>query len=51
LSSDPDTIFVPSREKATEFIALLWTLFFSIRRVREPAREARKHQLWPKRND
>jgi hypothetical protein len=51
LSSDPDTIFVPSKEKATEKISLLCALFFSARRFREPVSEARKRQLWPRRDD
>ena len=51
LSSDPDTIFVPSGEKATELMSRLWALAFSVMRFREPAREARRRQFWQKKGD
>ena len=43
-SLEPDTIFFPSGEKATELIKLLWAFVFSLFKVREAAstgREAR----------
>ena len=41
LSSDPDTIFVPSGEKATDLIQSLWALVFSATKARDEA-SARK---------
>ena len=51
LSSDPDTILVPSGENATELIVRLWTLVFSLFSSSVPVREARHRQFWPKRGD
>ena len=50
-SFDPDTIFVPSGEKATERTQLLWALGFSLFSSSVPAREAGRRQFWPRRGD
>ena len=41
LSHEPDTIFVPSGEKATDVMTLLCAFVFSILRSSVPARQAR----------
>ena len=40
LSSDPDTILVPSGENATDMIQSLWALTFSLNSSIVPARQA-----------
>jgi hypothetical protein len=50
-SSDPDTILVPSGEKATELMSLLWAFVFSLFSSSVPAQEASKRQFWPGRGD
>ena len=45
LSYDPETILLPSGEKSTEEITLLCAFAFSARRLREPARGARRRQF------
>ena len=42
LSSDPDTIFVPSGEKATELMWSVWAFVFSVLRSSVAARQATK---------
>jgi hypothetical protein len=51
LSYDPETIFVPSGEKATDEISLLWAFVFSVLRSSVPARQARNRQFWRRRGD
>jgi hypothetical protein len=51
LSSDPDTILVPSGENATELMHLLWALVFSLSSSSAPARQASRRQFWPSRGD
>ena len=50
-SYDPDTIFVPSGENATDEMVLLWAFIFSLSSSRLPAREASRRQFWPRRSD
>jgi hypothetical protein len=45
LSSDPDTILVPSGENATEKIMPLWAFVFSLNCTIVPARQANKRQF------
>ena len=49
-SNDPDTILVPSGENAT-MMALLRALVFSLNSSIVPARQASRHQFWPRRGD
>ena len=51
LSSDPDTILVPSGENATDLIQSLWAFVFSVFSSSVPAREARNRQIWPRRGN
>ena len=51
LSSEPDTILVPSGENATERISSLWALTFSVLRSSVAVREGRKRQFWPRKGD
>ena len=51
LSSDPDTILVPSGENATDLIQLLWASVFSLNSSIVPARKASTRQFWPRRGD
>jgi hypothetical protein len=51
LSHEPDTIVLPSGEKATEATALLCALAFSLFSSSVPAEEARNGQLWPGKGD
>jgi hypothetical protein len=51
LSSDPDTILVPSGENATDLIQLLCAFVFSLSSSRLPARQASRRQSWPRRGD
>jgi hypothetical protein len=44
-SSDPDTIFVPSGENATERMGLLWVFVFSPNSSSLAARQANKRQF------
>ena len=48
LSYEPDTIVFPSGENATEATGLLCALDFSLISSSVPAREARDHQVWPR---
>ena len=50
-SSDPDTILLPSGEKWTVRIQLLWALVFSVLRSSVAAKQASRCQLWPRRGD
>ena len=49
LSSDPDTILVPSGENTTDLIQLLWAFVFSLNSPSASAREASRGQFRPKR--
>ena len=51
LSSDPDTILVPSGENATELMSPLWAFIFSLSSSSLPARQASRRQFWPRRGD
>jgi hypothetical protein len=51
LSSDPDTILVPSGENETEKILPLWAFVFSFNCTIVPARQASKGHFWPRRGD
>ena len=51
LSSDPETILVPSGENATELMSPLWAFVFSLNSSSLPARQASRHQFWPRRGD
>jgi hypothetical protein len=51
LSSDPDTILVPSGENATDMTQLLWAFVFSLSSSSLSARQANKRQFWPRRGD
>ena len=48
-SSDPDTILVPSGENATDPMVSLWAVVFSLISSSLPARQASRHQFWPRR--
>jgi len=45
LSSDPDTILVPSGENATELMSPLWAFIFSLSSSSLPARQASRRQF------
>jgi hypothetical protein len=51
LSSDPDTILVPSGENATDLTQLLWASVFSLNSPSASARQARRRQFWTRRGD
>jgi hypothetical protein len=51
VSSDPDTILVPSGENATEKILPLWAFVFSLNCTIVPARQASKRQFCPRRSE
>ena len=51
LSSDPDTILVPSGENATELTSPLWALIFSLSSSSLSASQANKCQFRPSRGD
>ena len=51
LSNDPDTIFVPSGENATDMMYLLWAFVFSLNSSSLSARQASRRQIWPRRRD
>eukprot|EP00967_Tisochrysis_lutea_P136003 scaffold242008_cov18-Tisochrysis_lutea.AAC.1 len=48
MSSDPDTILVPSGENAAEMISRLWALAFSLLSSSVPAWARRRGQIWPR---
>jgi hypothetical protein len=50
-SRDPDTILVPSGEKATEKTGVLWAFVFSLSSSSLPARQGNRRQFWPRRGD
>jgi len=50
-SSDPDTILVPSGEKATDLMQWLWALVFSLSSPSAPAKQASRRQFWPRRGN
>ncbi len=45
LSTDTDTILVPSGENATDVISLLWAFVFSLNCTNVPARQANRRQF------
>jgi hypothetical protein len=51
LSNDPDTILVPSGEKATDVIKVLCAFVFSFNNPSASARKASRCQIWPRRRD
>jgi len=51
LSSDPDTILVPSGENATDWIQSLWAFVFSLNSSSLSARQAKWRQSSPRRGD
>ena len=51
LSSDPDTILVPSGENATDLIQPLCAFVFSLSSLNAPARQTSRRQFWPRRGD
>ena len=51
LSTDPDTILVPSGENATDEIQSLCALVFSLNSSSFPASQASKRQSWPRKGD
>jgi hypothetical protein len=51
LSSDPDTILVPSGENATELMVLLCAFVFSLNSHSVAARRAKTRQFLPRRGD
>jgi hypothetical protein len=51
LSSDPDTILVPSGENATDLIQSLCAFVFSLSSPSAPAGQASRRQFWPRRGD
>jgi len=51
LSSDPDTILVPSGENATDRIQSLWAFVFSLNSSSLPARQASMRKFWTRRGD
>ena len=51
LSTDPDTILVPSGESAIDWISPLWALVFSLSSSSLPARQASTRQFWPRRGN
>jgi len=51
LSSDPETILVPSGENATELISPLWAFVFSLSSPSASARQASRRQFWPRKRD
>ena len=48
LSSDPDTILVPSGENATDLIQSLCAFVFSLSSPSAPAGQASRRQFWPR---
>ena len=51
LSIDPETIFEPSGENATDKTSLLWAFVFSFFSSSMAAREGRKGQFWARKGD
>ncbi len=51
LSSDPDTILVPSGENATDMIQSLCAFVFLLSSSSLPARQSNRRQFWPRRGD
>jgi len=51
MSSDPDTILVPSGENATDLMMSLWAFLFSLSISSLSARQANRCQFWPRRGD
>jgi hypothetical protein len=51
LSSDPDTILVPSGENATDVMQSLWAFVFSLSISSLSAKQANKRWFWPRRGD
>ena len=51
LSSDPDTILVPSGENATDVMDLLWAFVFSLSSSSLAARLASRRQFWTRMGD
>ena len=51
LSSDPETILVPSGENATDLVLRLWAFVFSLSSSSLAARQASRRQLWPRRGN
>ncbi len=51
LSSDPETILVPSGENATDLIQLLCAFVFSLSISSLTARQASRRQFWTRRGD
>jgi hypothetical protein len=51
LSSDPDTILVPSGENATDMMQSLWAFVFTLNSPSASARQASRRQFWPRRGD
>ena len=49
LSTDPDTILVPSGENATDRIGRLWAFVFSLNSPSASIRQANRRQFWPRR--
>jgi hypothetical protein len=51
LSSNPDTILVPSGENATDQIQPLWVFDFSLSSSSLSARQSNRRQFWPRWGD
>ena len=51
LSYDPETIFVPSGENATDEMVPLCAFVFSLSSPSASVRQANRCQLWPRRGD
>jgi hypothetical protein len=51
LSYDPETIFVPSGENATDEMALLCAFVFSLNSPSASVRQASRRQFWTRRGD
>jgi hypothetical protein len=51
LSYDPETIFVPSGENATDEMALLCAFVFSLNSPSASVRQANRRQFWTRRGD
>jgi len=50
-SLNPETIFVPSGENATDLTTSLWALVFSLNSSSLAARQASRSQFWPRRGE
>ena len=51
LSYDPETIFVPSGENATDEMLSLCAFVFSLNSPSASVRQANRRQFWPRRGD